>query len=301
VSAREIASIAFGRFRKGWLVALRAYFDRAGDEADRPVITVGGFLADSSVCEDIERDWETATGKRTFHLTDFGTKYCALGSGEWTPPERASFLKKLAGIVNRPGCYIVSASLEVAPFNEAIRKIVHPQELGPASSVCAYAAVVSVEVILTKEQREQQKVHYAFEKGDREHEISNVFSDFEEKNSRLSGLRGHSFLPKDTTLLQLADFISGTVQRCLIKAHTALACLDNGLARTQLQTFQRHYSRDGVTAAVVAGHDSDKCWIFNPSNVQFLGNIGKRFFERYPEQLPKRKKRLPYKPKQAKR
>ena len=53
---------------------LRAYFDGAGKESDHPVITVGGFLADSETCESIEQDWEAATGNRVFHLADFGTK-----------------------------------------------------------------------------------------------------------------------------------------------------------------------------------------------------------------------------------
>jgi hypothetical protein len=297
VNVSEISSISFGRLREGVLVALRVYFDGSGGD-EHPVITVGGFLAETSICEDIERDWEAATGNRLFHLKTFGTPKCELGSHSWAESQRAEFLKRLAGIVNRTGCSIISASIELESFNKAIRGIPHPHEIGPAFSFCAYAAVVDVEVLLTKWDLDKEKVHYVFEKGDREHEIANVFADWDAKNSRLYGLRGHGFEPKKTTtLLQPADLIAGIVQRCVIRSHEAFPCLDNGLARTQLQTFDRHYSSDGVTAAVVSGHDHDKCWIFNASNVQFLGGISQRFFNRNPGQLSKRKKRLSYKPK----
>jgi hypothetical protein len=106
VSAREIAGISFGRGRKGLLVALRVYFDGSGKEDDHPVITVGGFMADSTVCEAIEADWEEATKGREFHLKKFGTNKCKLGSRDWDEETRVCFLKRLAGIVNRENCYI---------------------------------------------------------------------------------------------------------------------------------------------------------------------------------------------------
>ena len=280
-------------------MALRVYFDGSGD-VDRPVITVGGFLADCSICEDIERDWEAATKGRLFHLKDFGTNHCKLGSRSWTDTERADFLKKLAGIVNRPGCYIMSASLEVAAFNKTLEAISYPNEIGPAFSGCAYAAVVFVENVLMNEGRELQKVHFVFEKGDREHEIANTFADWDETNSRLSGLRGHGFEPKSTTLLQPADLIAGVIQRCIMKAFSAFPCLENGIARTQLKTFERHYSSDGVTAAVVGGHDATHCWVVNPPSFKFIDGVAKRFFERKPEELKKRAKRATFKPKKVK-
>jgi hypothetical protein len=64
-------------------LVIRVYCDGAGKEKDHPVITVGGFLADEAICEDIERDWHVATGGRVFRLADFGTAYCELGSGDW--------------------------------------------------------------------------------------------------------------------------------------------------------------------------------------------------------------------------
>jgi hypothetical protein len=278
-------------------VSLRVYLDESGKENDHPVITVGGFYADSSVCEDIERDWKAATGGRLFHLKTFGTSKCELGSRGWTEIERADFLKRLASIVNRPGCVITSVSLEVEEFNKTLGNLTFPQEFGPAYSACAYGVIGFTEIRLMNQGIQKQKVHYVFEKGEREHEIAKVFGDWDKKNSILNGLRGHGFEPKRTTLLQPADLVAGIVQRCVRQAFQAFPCLDNGLARTQLNTFERHYSADGVTAAVVAGHDLKNCWVANPKNFDFLDNVSKEFFKRHPEQLEKRLKRLPFKPK----
>jgi hypothetical protein len=294
---REIASCAFGRHRKGVLVSLRVYLDGAGKETDHPVVTVGGFYAEASVCEDIERDWESATGGKLFHLKNFGKPSCELGSDKWTQPERIAFLKRLAAIVNRPGCIITSVSLEVAEFNKTLGNMEYPAEFGPAYSACAYGAIGFIESRFISERTQQQKVHYVFEKGDREHEIIKVFNDWSQKNSVLSGLRGHGFEPKTTTLLQPADLVAGIVQRCAIRAFAAFPSLDNGTARTRLSTFERHYSGDGVTAAVVSGHDSNSCYIANAKNFKFLDGVSRDFFKRHPEQLAKRKKRYTFKPK----
>jgi hypothetical protein len=121
MSAREIAGISFGRSRRGILVNLRVYFDGGGKEENDPVITVGGFLADADLCEKIEKDWEDATGGKIFHFTDFATESCQLGSGDWTHPQRTDFLKRLASIVNRPGCIIISVSIEVDAFFAHLR------------------------------------------------------------------------------------------------------------------------------------------------------------------------------------
>jgi hypothetical protein len=271
------------------------YFDGSGD-VDKPVITVGGFLAESSLCEDIEKDWEAATGGRVFHLKDYGTNHCKLGSRSWTEDERSAFLKRLAGIVNRSGVYIISASLEVDVFNKTLSAAIHPGEIGPAFSGCAYAAFAFVENVLMREKRERQKVNYVFEKGDREHEISNTFLDLDDKTSTLSGLRGHSFEPKATTLLQPADLVAGVVQRCLVRACTALPSLENGRSRTPLNTFDRYYSDDGVTAAVVSGHDSEHCWVANPPMFQQIDKTAKEFLEKRPAYSKKRAKRITFKP-----
>ena len=216
MNVREITSIAFGRSRRGTLVALRVYLDGAGKEADHPVVTVGGFVADPTVCEAIESEWDAATGGKVFHFTDFGQKSCKLGSDQWSLAERAEFLRKLASIVNRSDCYIVSASIDVAEFNKVLLAAAHPQELGPASSACAYIAVLNIETLLKNANYQHQLVSYVFEKGDRENEIIKLFADWNEKNSQYKDLRSHAFLPKKTTLLQASDLVAGAVQRCFL-------------------------------------------------------------------------------------
>ena len=51
---REIAGIAFGRSRKEILMAIRVYSDKAGDENSDRLITVGGHMADSDLCNHID-------------------------------------------------------------------------------------------------------------------------------------------------------------------------------------------------------------------------------------------------------
>lgn len=293
----ELASAAFGRNGNGVMVSLRVYLDGAGKEADHPVLTVAGFYAEARICLQIEKDWEEATGGRLFHLKNFGTPQCELGSAGWTQAERVAFLKRLASIVNRRGCIITSVSLEVEEFNKTLGDLEFPHEVGPAYSACAYAVIGFMESRFINEGTQRQPILYYFEKGDREHEIVKVFNDWDKKNSVLSGLRGHSFQPKQTVLLQPADLIAGIVQRCVVRAFKTAPSLDNGLARTRLNTFERYYSRDGVTAAVVSGHDTNSCWIANARTFEFLDGVSKNFFERHPEQLKQRLKRLHFKPK----
>jgi hypothetical protein len=297
-SVHELAGCAFGRNREGGIVALRVYLDGSGKENDHPVITVGGFLADSSLCEDIERDWEVATGGRVFHLAEFGTSHCALGSRSWSLSKRVEFLKRLASIVNRPGCKVISASIEVVPYNDMLAKSPHAHVNGPAFSGCAQSAVQVAEFILMKENRREQKVRYVFEKGDREHEVVKMMQDWDDVKSPLSKLRGYGFEPKETTLLQPADLIAGVIQKCMLAAYNALPCLDNGLSRTALHNYERHYAPDGVTSAIVSGHDCDGCWVINSLTFSELDRISTGFFERHPKVLAKRMKQSPFKPKQ---
>lgn len=299
MSAREIAGISFGASRRGLLVCLRVYFDGAGKEEDHPTITVGGFMAEAAMCEAIEADWKNATGGKLFHLKDFGYKKCKLGSKDWTSTDRASFLKKLAGIVNRPGVSIISASLEVEPFNTTLQELKHPHEIGPAFSACAFAALSYAEEPLTRENRRMEKVRYIFEKGDREHEIIKVFEDWS-KSSEMHGHRGHGFEPKELTLLQPADLIAGIVQKCVVRAHKAFPCLDNGNSRTPLNNLERHYSYDGVTAAVVAGHDREHCWIVNPKTLKKIDGISTRLYAEHPDRLEKRLKKYNFQPRTRK-
>jgi hypothetical protein len=296
-SVRELAGGVFGRDRKGIMMAIRVYCDGSGKEENDPVITVGGFFAEEELCESVERDWEGVTGHRVFHLADFGTKNCKLGSGDWGQTKRVEFLKKLAAIVNRDGVYIVSASLEVQPYNEMLADSPHAHVNGPAFSGCGQACIAVAEFLLMKQGIQKQKVHYFFEKGDREHEIAKMMKDWDDTNSSLSGMRGYGFEPKQTTLLQPADLIAGVVQRCVISAHGALACLDNGFSRTALHNYERHYMRDGVTAAVVSGHDHEHCWVINPLTFTVLDRVSTEFFNRHPEVLRKRMTQSPFKPK----
>jgi len=279
-------------------LAIQIFLDGSGKEETHPVITVGGFIAGEQVCENIEADWEPATGKKIFHLKEFGRDSCELDSHGWTKQEQADFLKRLAAIVNRKGCHIVSTSLEVAPYNALLANSPHAHVNGPAFSACAQACIAIAEFILSKENRQKQKVEYTFEKGDRQHELHKMVSDWDDTHSELNGLRFLAFAPKETTLLQPADLIAGIVQRCLVSAHRALPCLDNGLySRTALHNYEHHYSSDGVTAAVVSGHDREHCWVVNPLTFKVLDRISTDFFERNPELLEKRLKQSPFKPK----
>lgn len=275
-------------------MALRVYFDGAGKDDQHPIITVGGFLAESAICEQIETEWQDATRNRPFHLREFGAPSCKLESSKWTGDDRRAFLNRLAAIVNRPGCYIVSSTVEVAPFREKVKAAVHPNEIGPAFSGCAYSAVAMAEYELIKDGRMNEQMRYVFEKGDRETEITQLFRDLDRNDSQMFGLRGHAFEPKSTTLLQPADLIAGMIQRCLIRAYEPMKCLDNGKAKTPLANFVTHY--DDATRTLVAGHDEERCVVMNPMNFTALDKISKTFFEVNPDQLPKRKKQLPYKP-----
>jgi hypothetical protein len=274
--------------------------DGSGKEGDHPVITIGGFLADADLCERIESDWEVATGGRVFHLAEFGTRRCALGSKDWEEAQTIDFLKRLASIVNRKGCYIISTSIEVAPYNEFLAKSPHAHVNGPAFSGCGQTCIALAEFLLAKDKRHRQKVAYVFEKGDREHELHKMVSEWSEiSDSERSGLRSLAFQPKQTTLLQAADLIAGVVERVLVSAHSGLACFNNGLSRTALHNFEQHYSGDGITASVVSGHDHAHCWIMNPKTFSVLDRISTGFFAKHPEVLEKRLKQTPFKPSAA--
>lgn len=279
---------------EGVIVTLLAYFDGAGDEAKDSVITVAGYYADSVLCETIKREWEEATQNRIFHLKDFGQPHCKLESYKWTGNERREFLKKLAGIVNRPGVGIISSTVEVAHFYKNLAKAIHPNEVGPAFSGASYTAVAITEFQFMKESKHGEEARYVFEKGDREHEISNLFLDLAKNDSEFYGLRGHAFEPKKTTLLQPSDLIAGVLQRCALRAYQPLQSLDNGLAYTYFNSFEHHY--DETTRAVVTGHDKT-CWVVNAKSFEHLDMISTAFLEAHPEQLPKRKKRYTYIPK----
>ena len=296
--ARELASIAFGRSRKGFLLPLRGYFDGSGKNDNQPVITVGGFLADSDLCEAIEDAWEIATGGKVFHLAEFGRRSCKLGSADWNTAKQVEFLKLLAAIVNRQESYIISASVEVAQYDSFIHSTPYAHVFGPAFSGCAWACITLAEAIIEWEGRHEQKVSYIFEKGDRQHELAKMIREWEKSSeSDRSQLRGLAFEPKTTTLLQCADLVAGIVQRCTMRAHTSLGFLDNGLSHTPLDTFMRYYSTDGVTESVVNGHDHYHCWVINNKTFEALNRSTTTFFDARPEALKTRLKQAPFHPK----
>ncbi len=43
-----------------------------------------------------------------------------------------------------------------------------------------------------------------------------------------------------------------------------------------MKTFEHYYSFDGLTAAVVAGHDEDLCFVANPKMFEVLDSITRK-------------------------
>jgi hypothetical protein len=140
-----------------------------------------------------------------------------------------------------------------------------------------------------KDGRHGLPVRYTFEKGDREHEITETFRELDKNDTHpFFGPRGHGFEPKYLTLLQPADLIAGAVQRCLRKAHTKLPCFDNGAYYTSLATFESSYSKDGVTGAVVKGFDRSDCFVANVKSFSLLDNFTSDLFTESLEKLSNR-------------
>jgi len=274
------------------LLANNAFFDGAGKE-EEPVLTVAGYFAGDKVCEAIEKDWLAATGGKVFHLADFGTEYCELGSAKWTEQERVDFLKKLGGIINRQGVYIISVSLEVSQYAAFLKVAQYKEIFGPAYSALAQLCTHTTERTLYTENRLMEKVAYTFEKGERQHEVSKAISDYEQRNPKVAEYRMLSFLPKKTTLLQPADLISGTVRHVLLSAHSALGCLDNGRFFTRLDNFDRHYSKNGVTAAVIPPYNGRLLrYVVNKPVFANLDLITVHLEERRPEVVHKHMKQF---------
>jgi hypothetical protein len=265
-------------------VGTRVYFDGAGKEEDS-VITVGGYLASDDVCGQIEHDWERATDGHVFHLTDFGKQSCKLGSASWNSTSRIAFLKRLAGIVNREGVHLISVSVETDAYREFLKASPNPHVMGPIFSGCALVSVLAAEILLRELGLEADSVAYTFEKGDRQHEISCTLNELDKKQDQYKDRRSHGFLPKKTTLLQPSDLIAGMAWRVLKSAHAALPCFENGRSRTMLKTFQRHYSRDGVTGALFAGHDEGHCSVANMKLFTHLDSITTNIFRERPHVL----------------
>jgi hypothetical protein len=186
-----------------------------------------------------------------FHLCDFGTKKCQLGSREWDRDTRTAFLKRLGQIINREGVSIISASAEMSKYAAFIQAASHAHVFGPAYSGLAQLCAHLTERTLLVENRFREKTAYAFEKGSREHELAKMLVEYEERTGELRDTRSHHFLPKSTTLLQPADLIAGTVQHVLLRAYAAIKCLDNGRVCTSLHNFERYFSGKEATEFII--------------------------------------------------
>ena len=199
-------------------------------------------------------------------------------------------LKRLAGVINRQGVYIITASIEVAEYQSFFEKTPNQYIIGPSFSGCAHISVLATELLLQELGLQTEKVAYTFEKGDREHEIAHTLNELDKRQPGYLNLRSYVFLPKRTTLLQPSDFIAGTAWSLLIDAHRALPCLDNGFSMTLLATFQHHYSADGITAAVFSGHDDKHCFVANKKLFEEMDSITTQIFRDRPHVLRKRLK-----------
>jgi hypothetical protein len=296
VNARELASIAFGHRGHGIILGLSAYFDASGDAESDPVITLGGYAAFDEVCTDmIEPAWEAAVGKgRVFHLTDFGTPYCQLGSGDWPIQERVDFLKRLAAICRcaPKRLWLFGISVEVQQYEAFLKQSPHAQSVwGPAYSGCAQLCFSLVEEVLHRYKLGDRCVAYVFEKGDRQHELNQSFQEYENRNKDLTNKRSIHFLPKQTVLLQSADLIAGKVQEVVVRAFRKLPSLDNGRMITPLGKFDRYYSFDGTTAALFPDGTSS-CFCFVANQKLFIDAEGgiRELFRSQPKVLRKRTK-----------
>lgn len=274
-------------------MALRAFFDGAGKAEHDPVLTVGGYFAEEGVCAAIEKDWLAATGGKVFHLADFGTQACKLGSMNWTKDDRVALLRRLGAIVNREGVCIISASVEVSEYAVFLHTATYTDIFGPAYSALAQLCTHTTERTLQIQNRFREKMAYTFEKGDRQHEIAKTVNDYERRNAEFRELRSLVFLPKSTPLLQPADLIAGTVQHVLLRAIAAVKCLDNGRPFTALHNFERYFSKDGVTASVIPPYDGMLLrYVANKPVFTNLDLITAHFEERKPEVVHKRLKQF---------
>lgn len=271
-------------------MGIRIYLDGAGKEESDQVITVGGYMASDELCGQIEHDWEQATEGRVFHLTDFGTESCKLGSADWGGQKRTAFLMRLDGIVNREGSYFVSASVEIAAYRSFLAASPNRHIMGPAFSGSAHVTILAAELLLRELGLQGERVAYTFEKGDREHEIAHTLNELDKKQYEYRDRRSHHFLPKRTTLLQPSDLIAGTAWKLIRRAYRGLPCLENGKSRTMLNNFRHHYSRDGVTAAVFSGRDDQHCFVANMKLFKHLDSITTDIFKEQQRVLAKRLK-----------
>jgi hypothetical protein len=254
-------------------VNVKVHFDGSGKN-NSSVLTVGGFFAYDSVCEQIEIDWNAALTDEgycepdgspgVFHLADFGSPHCRYGTGKWDiKTKRVPFLKRLAGVINRPDNHIVSMSIENSQYREFLKETPNPFLYGPDYfSGCAIMAFTFVEVQLELAKVIKQPVLYVFEKGDRQHELNHSFMEYDGNHPDFED-RSILFGPKRLPLLQAADLVAGKVQEILVRAQGALGFLDNGMKLTPVNRFERYYSYDRTSEAIMKGSALHNCYVAN--------------------------------------
>ncbi len=98
---REFAQAIFpSHNRGGWVLMLRAYFDRS--ELTPGVVAVGGFLYNSDGWVRFEKNWNevlSSEGVKCFHMTDLETRQDEFGRGWEDPKRRKVFLRRLIGVI----------------------------------------------------------------------------------------------------------------------------------------------------------------------------------------------------------
>lgn len=261
-------------------MGIKAYFDCSGHQ-DSKVLTVGGYFSWDEVCQQIEKDWNAALLQEgycepdgspgVFHLTDFGSPYCKYGTSKWDiEKKRVPLLKKLAQIVNRQDNHIVSFSIETSQYKAFLAQSPHPQIYGPSYfSGCALMAFVFVEVQIEMAGFSKESVTYVFEKGDRQHEMNQVFQEYVAGHPELDDLRSIDFQPKQLPTLQGADLTAGKINEVLVRADSALGFLDSGSPLTPVSRFERYYSFDGTSEALMkdgAALAFHNCYVANKSH-----------------------------------
>jgi len=290
VLVRKLANLAFGNGRHGTLMTISAYFDGSGKQDDHSVVTVGGYVADDIVCGQIEDEWLRATGGKVFHLTDFGTNKCELGSGMWGEDARSDFLCRLGRIVNRPEVAIVSQSIDVAKYQEFSATSQFSDIGGPVYSCAATMCIYAAETILLGRALLLEQLAYVFEKGEREHELRHTLDDIEKRFPEKRDIRSHHFLPKCTTLLQPADLISGIAQELLLSVKADHKSISDGRTFKSLSRFWKFYRTDGVTESVLPRKQQYFRAVVNRPTLEHLDQITERSVEKYPDILKKRRK-----------
>ncbi len=288
-TVRDIANTSFGYGGHGVFVVIKSYFDASGD-SDSRVVTVGGFSAGDDICSKIESEWNDALVKAgycepdgspgIFHLADFGTQSCKYGTGSWDIKEkRVPLIKRLSSIVNRKGNLIVSFSVEADRFRSFYDGSPNKEIYGPECfSALAINAFAFVESAIDELKMSQTPAAYVFEKGDRQHEMHHAFDEYESVHPGLKNLRGLSFEPKILPLLQAADLVAGKIGEILERAKKALGFLDSGAEMTFVETFERYYSFDGTSEALMVNHDQTAGHFCRVLNKSHLEDADKRLF-----------------------